>query len=84
MNMRMHERSITRNQILDAVDTYEILETNPHDKFLPSYLVYSKVGETVFHVLFATDCDDDNVRVITAYRPDNAEWSSDFKTRRRK
>jgi hypothetical protein len=33
-------------------------------------------------VLFATDVEGDNVRVVTAYRPDAAEWNDDLKSRR--
>jgi hypothetical protein len=83
VNMRMQERYITRGQVFDAVATYEVVESYPHDKYLPSYLVYAMAGGMVFHVLFAVDSEGDNVRVITAYHPDPNQWSSDFKTRRK-
>jgi hypothetical protein len=35
-------------------------------------------------VLFAADVDGDNVRVVTAYRPDLNDWFEDLKTRRTK
>lgn len=82
LNMRMSERHITRQQILDAVDSLEIIESYPQDKYLPSYLLYAKSTEGVFHILFATDCDGNNVRVITAYRPAMGEWNDHFRTRR--
>ncbi|HWF60283.1 MAG TPA: DUF4258 domain-containing protein [Nitrospira sp.] len=82
VNMRMGERAITRGQIIDAVDSYKILEAYPKDKYLPSYLVYARAGSITFHVLFAVDRRDQNVRVVTAYRPEPTQWSSDFKTRR--
>jgi|GEM_PF-1286299 len=34
------------------------------------------------HVLFAVDVDDDNVRVVTAYRPDPEEWEPGFARRK--
>jgi hypothetical protein len=83
VNMRMRGRFIAREQIFDAVPTYEIIESNPRDKYLPSYLVYARAGEHVFHVLFAADVEGDNVRVVTAYRPDPAEWDDDLKSRRK-
>jgi hypothetical protein len=83
VTMRMRGRFIARDQILDAVPTYEIIESNPRDKYLPSYLVYATARDHVFHVLFATDVDGDNVRVVTAYRPDPAEWADDMKSRRK-
>jgi hypothetical protein len=83
VNMRMRERFIPRERILDAVATYEIIESYPRDKYLPSYLVRAAAGGRVFHVLFATDVVGDNVRVVTAYSPDPSEWTDDFRTRRK-
>jgi hypothetical protein len=83
INMRLHGRFISRQHILDAVDTYEIIESYPEDKYLPSYLVYATVSAEVFHVLFAVDVPAEHVRVITAYRPAPEAWEADQKTRRR-
>lgn len=82
VNMRLQRRYIRRETLLDAVESYEIIESNPADKYLPSYLVLGGSGREVFHVLFAADLEGDNVRVITTYRPCEAEWESDWKTRR--
>ncbi|HXV60469.1 MAG TPA: DUF4258 domain-containing protein [Vicinamibacteria bacterium] len=78
VNMRLAGRYLARNEILDAVESYEIVESYPEDKYLPSYLV---LGASSFHVLFAVDVEGDNVRVVTAYRPDPDEWEPDLKTR---
>lgn len=78
MNMRLAGRYLTRDEILDAVDSYEIIESYPEDKYLPSYLA---LAATSFHVQFAADVEGDNVRIVTAYRPDPNEWESDLKTR---
>ncbi len=82
VNMRLHGRHVTREEILDAVDTYEIIESYPEDKYLPSYLVLAKHAGSAFHVLFATDVENDNVTAVTAYRPDPKEWNRDLRTRR--
>ncbi|HSY50959.1 MAG TPA: DUF4258 domain-containing protein [Thermoanaerobaculia bacterium] len=76
--MRLEGRFISRDDILSAVDSYAIVEEYPDDKYLPSYLVLG----TGFHILFAIDMGDDNVRVVTAYRPDPDEWEPGF-TRRK-
>jgi hypothetical protein len=47
---------------------------------LPSYLV---IAADSFHILFAVDVAEDNLRVVTAYRPDPGEWEKDLKTRRK-
>jgi hypothetical protein len=80
INMRLERRHITRDEILNTVDSYSIVESYPQDKYLPSYLV---VAADSFHILFATDVADDNLRVGTAYRPDLGEWELDLRTRRK-
>ena len=83
VNMRMKDRLISRHMIVESADDYEIIESYPEDKYLPSYLVYSSYQNSIFHVLFAVDVENMNVRVITAYRPNAQEWSIDFKRRRK-
>jgi hypothetical protein len=69
---------------LAAVDSYELVESYPDDKYLPSYLLLARHGPDAFHVLFAADVEGDNVRVVTSYRPEVREWETDLKTRRPK
>ena len=82
--MRLIGRFISREAILAAVATYQLVEAYPDDKYLPSYLILARHGSQAFHVLFATDVEGDNVRVVTSYRPDPGEWEADLKARRSK
>ncbi len=82
VNMRMKNRFIPREFILNSVTDYEIIEEYPKDKYFPSYLVYSRIQKHVFHILFAVDVNADNVRIITAYYPIEEEWEADLKRRR--
>lgn len=79
--MRLQKRSIGRDEIVSAVDTYEIIEAYPNDKYMPSYLLLASGADGPLHVLFATDVQGDNVRVVTGYRPDPNFWDTDFKKR---
>jgi hypothetical protein len=54
----------------------------PDDKYLPSYLLLGRTDADAFHVLFAADVEGDDVRVVTAHRPDAGEWQDDLKMRR--
>jgi len=83
VNMRLIGRSITREAILDSVDKYEIIETYPEDKYLPSCLIYTKHAEQIIHFLAATDMENDNIRIITTYKPTLDKWEEDLKTRRK-
>ena len=42
VNMRLATKSINRRVIIDSIHAYEIIETYPDDKYLPSYLVYTE------------------------------------------
>ncbi len=81
--MRLAGRHISREDVFGAADTYELIESYPDDKDLPSYLVLATAAQDAFHVLFAVDVEGDNVRVVTVYRPSPNDWESDLRTRRR-
>ena len=83
VNMRLKDRFIPRGHIIESVETHEIIESYPDDKYLPSYLVLARHGAEAYHVLFAADVQESNVRIVTAYRPSPSEWQSDLKTRRK-
>lgn len=82
VQMRLKGRTLSREALLQAVGTYEIIESYPEDKYLPSYLVYCDSQEGVAHIHIATDVAEDNVRIVTVYRPRADEWTPDWKTRR--
>ncbi|MBM3814034.1 MAG: DUF4258 domain-containing protein [Acidimicrobiia bacterium] len=82
VNTRLGKRFLTRETILDSVDSYEIFEQYPEDKYLPSYLVLAGTANEPLHILFAPDVASENVRIITAYRPSPQEWENDCKTRK--
>jgi hypothetical protein len=82
VSMRLFKRGITRDIVLGGVQDYDVIESYPHDKYLPSYLVFSRTNGEVLHILFATDVAGDNVRIVTSYRPDPNEWAPDLKKRK--
>lgn len=81
VNMRLAGRHISRDDVLDAVESYEVIESYPEDKYLPSYLVLASAN-LAFHILFAADVEGDNVRIVTAYRPSAEEWQPNLRVRR--
>ena len=80
--VRLKQRTVTQEMILESAGQYEIIESNPDDKYLPSYLVLSRHTGIQFHVLFAADIAGGNIRVVTAYLPDKTQWEDDLRTRR--
>jgi hypothetical protein len=83
VNMRLQERHIPREAILSSVDSYEIIEQYLQDKYLPSYLIYATYKRQIIHIHIATDRQNENIRMITAYKPTLDKWKEDFKTRRK-
>ena len=80
--MRLKDRFISRENIIRSSETFEIIESYPQDKYLPSYLVYAQSEGEVFHILFAVDVSEDHVRIVTAYRPNENDWELGLKKRR--
>jgi hypothetical protein len=71
--MRLAGRFIPRASVLGAVDSLELVEAYPHDKYLPSYLVLGRVGTDALQVLVPVDVENDNVRIVRAYGSDPGE-----------
>ena len=82
--MRLVQRSIPRAWVLYSVENYVLIESYPDDKYLPSYLVWSKYNDEIFHILFGVDVEEQNVRIVTAYRPDPFVWTKNLRERSNK
>ena len=82
VNMRLKGRSIQREAVLSLVDTYEIIEEYPKDKYLASYLIYAEYENRIIHIQIAVDLENDSVTIVTAYKPTPEKWEKNFKTRR--
>ncbi|MBU0568659.1 hypothetical protein KKC52_11535 [bacterium] len=48
-----------------------------------SYLIYAEYEDRIIHIQIATDLEDDNVTIVTTYKPTLDKWEEDFKTRRK-
>jgi hypothetical protein len=83
VTMRLQGRFISRESILAGVESFEIIEEYPDDKYLPSFLVFAKTGEEVFHIHIAVDRQESQVRIITTYRPTPDRWQRGFRRRKR-
>ena len=80
--MRLRKRAVSVQAVLGAVDSFEVIEKYPRDKYLPSYLIRAQHGQMVFHLQAATDVQGENVRIVTVYVPNPEEWDEDLRVRR--
>jgi hypothetical protein len=82
VTMRLQTRRLTAGMIYEAMDSLEIIESYPQDKYLPSFLLRGAYGEAVFHVQIATDTLGGNIRIVTMYNPDPEDWDKEMRRRR--
>ena len=78
--IRMRDRNIYIDDVIDAISSGEVIEEYPGDKPFPSCLIFSRVKEKPIHVVCALSTEE--VIVITAYPPDPHKWIK-FKVRRK-
>ena len=78
---RMMERSISRSDVISAIRTGEIIEDYPEDFPLPSCLISGIVNKNPIHVVVAQD--EEEIVIISVYRPDLNKFEPDFRTRRK-
>ena len=78
---RMFQRDIYETHVEDIIKNGEIIESYLEDKPYPSFLVLGASDSLALHVVYAKD-DDNNIIVITAYKPSLKKWQDDLKTRK--
>lgn len=80
---KYNERGITTLNIIECVNSGEIIEDYPTDKPFPSCLILgtTKEGKPV-HAVIADN--GEYFVVVTAYWPSLDKWENDFKTRKRR
>ena len=78
----MFERAIGQSDVLEAIESGEVIAEYPDDVPYPSCLLLGFPEGEPLHVVVGVDRDSTTSYVITAYRPDPSLWSDDFKTRR--
>ena len=80
--MRLEARGLSREHLLESMDTLSLIEDYPKDKCLPSHLCRGLARGEVFHVLLAADVGGECIHVVTMYRPDPEIWDKELRARR--
>jgi hypothetical protein len=79
--MRLLERNIVSGDVLYALEHGEIIAQYPSDYPYPSCLVMGKLEKgAVLHIVCGIGAGE--LWLITAYYPDPARWSADFRIRK--
>lgn len=76
--------SIHTKEILQALDSSEIIEEYPEDKPYPSFLILGRtVAGRPIHIVCAPVLFEERLIIITTYQPDPNRWEPDFRGRKR-
>ena len=79
--LRMNERCISVDDVINAIDNGEIIEQYPADFPFPSCLVLGiSVKGQYIHVVVSLN--EGKIYLITVYVPSLDKWESDLKTRK--
>ncbi len=79
--VRLYERNIKIDDVINGINTGEIIKQYEDDEPLPSCLILGfSVKLEYIHIVVS--CDTDFIYLITAYYPNPDIWENDFKTRK--
>lgn len=82
--LRLAEHGIVASELADAIDLSMVVEDYPGHYAGSCVLVLQKVEGGPAHALWGlTEGTDRPAVLISAYRPDSAQWLDDNRTRRR-
>jgi len=81
--VRLAERNITQDMILEVILSGEVIEDYSQDRPFPSCLIFKMIEETPYHVVVGFDLEYKKAYIITAYKPTLDKFEPDFKKRRR-
>ena len=79
--LRLVERGIFVSDIVQCIETGEIIKQYEDDKPFPSCLILgANISGKYIHVVVSHD--NEWIYLVTAYHPDTDIWEPDFKTRK--
>jgi hypothetical protein len=82
--MRMFERSISFDDIDQALSSIRVIEEYPDDQPYPSCLILGfTFSNEPIHIVYSVNEEAKLVYVITVYAPDASKWADGFSKRRR-
>lgn len=79
---QMFRRGISVEELKNALMHGQVLKSYEDDKPYPSKLVLHIQNNIPLHVVYAENPLEKVKIVITAYRPDEDVWDTDFKTKK--
>lgn len=78
---KMIQRNISRQAVLDVLESGECIQIYDYDRPFPSALFLELIGQRPLHVVASFDELTALIYIITAYEPSLTIFESDFKTK---
>lgn len=78
---RMFLRGVSENDVVQIMETGEVIEENPTDQPYPSTLILGWIGSQPLHLVVADNVDDGQTVLVTVYEPDLTRWEPEFRRR---
>ncbi len=79
---RMFERGISVSKVRRALEAGDIIEDYSAEMPEPSRLIMGAQGRRLFHVVTSENPVDNEITVITVYRPEPDKWRNDLRSRK--
>ncbi len=73
---------LTAADVRRAIEIGEVIASYLDDTPYPSYLVLGLIGGIPMHVVVAVNAATSSCTVVNVYKPDDAVWHPDYRTRR--
>lgn len=78
---QMSIRNINRLDVLEVLETGEVIEAYPDDTPYPSFLLCGFKNGRPLHIVIAHAHRQNTLYVVTAYEPDCLKWKNNYRIR---
>ena len=79
---RMFQRSISEENLFEAMETGKIIESYEDDLPFPSILINGQTSsQRPIHIVIGVDKESKRLYIITTYEPDLSKWDDNFNRR---
>lgn len=79
---RMFERRVSVAAVRQVLQSGEMIEDYSDEMPTPGGLISAKNGQRPLHVVMAENIEEDELVVITVYKPDPGQWKPGFRNRK--
>ena len=79
---RMFARRISVENVLQVLQSGEMIEDYSDEMPAPGGLMSGKPGRRPIHVVMAENVKEDEIVVITVYEPNSSQWNPGFRDRK--